>query len=118
MSSFRNLRLMPRLAGSFALVALLAGVVGVAGFLGLHDTQTELVGLTQATPRLISLLKADSDINAAIGLTRGSIMTFERTQVVAGARAAQAARLDGWTRFQQYAALPPSSAADRTQRPG
>ena len=115
MSRFRNLRLMPKLIGSFALVALIAGVVGLSGFLGLHDTQTELIGLTHATPRLITLLKADSDINAAIALTRGSIMTFDMAQATSAAQAAQAARTDGWTRFQLYAALTPSSAADRTK---
>jgi hypothetical protein len=43
MSWHRNLRMTPKLVGSFILVAFLTGVVGAAGFVGLRS-QNDAVG--------------------------------------------------------------------------
>ncbi len=112
MSWFRNLSMTPKLIGSFVLVALLAGVVALAGYSGLSSTESKLVGLTQSAPRLIYLLKADGDLTAAMNFTRGSIMTFDKQQAAREAESAQAARENAWAQFASYEALTPTSAED------
>ena len=113
MAWITHLHLMPKLIASFVLVALLAGVVGAAGFAGLHSTQGKLVDLTHTAPRLIYLLKITNDVNAAISDTRGSIMTFDKGQARAAAVAAQARRAAALQQFNQYQTLPAINAVDK-----
>jgi len=90
------------LIGSFLLVALLAGGVGLAGFIGLHTTRGKLADINNTSTRLVLLLETGDDVNTALADLRGSIMTPDFGQsaqlaTVAGQFRSQAAQL-----FHQY----------------
>jgi len=109
---FRNMRMTPRLVGSFVLVALLAGVVGLAGYVGLTSTRSNLVAITNSSPRLVLLLKADSEVATTTADLRGSIMSPDPGKSAQLATAAEAARSAAAGLFQQYEATPSSGARD------
>src|SRR5690349_18477294 len=66
MAWYRNLRLAPKLIGSFVLVAMLATIVGLVGFTGFRTMQSNLDWITSnSSPSLVYLLKAQGDVNSA-----------------------------------------------------
>ena len=75
MAGLRDLRMATKLVCSFAAVALLACVVGAAGFVGLHTGQSTLHTITvTSSPSLVHLLRTDDDVHAALSATRGVLI--------------------------------------------
>jgi len=66
MSWYRDLRLATKLICSFLFVALLSGLVGGAGLIGLRTGQDRLNSITSTSnPSLVYLLKTQVDLNTA-----------------------------------------------------
>ena len=108
-----NIKLLPKLLGSFVLVSLLAAVVGGAGYMGLRTTQSKMDWVTgNSAPSLVYLLKADGDLSTAIRFTRGAILTNDPAQSNSFGNSAQAARADAWLQWQRYQALPYNNAQE------
>lgn len=106
MAWFRNLRMTAKLTGSFVLIAMLAPLVGGAGFLGLKSVQTTLQWVTDnASPSQIYLLKVDRDISTAIRYSRGAMMSLDRSQTKQYGSLAGVARADAWLQWEHYRAL-------------
>jgi len=114
MGWFRDLRMTRKLIGGFAVVALLAVVVGGTGAIGMGAMQGQMVQVTQvSTPALVSLLDVKDGIDAEMRATRGEILATT---------AAKRADLDGDARnarartqraFAAYLALPCTNARER-----
>jgi hypothetical protein len=92
MTWFSNLRLMPRLIGSFVLVAFLATMVGGAGYLGLRSQNSQVTLLsTVSIPNMISLLDTQRDLNVTMRYGRGAVLEADHacTQQYADKQAAE-----------------------------
>ena len=103
MGWINNIRLMPKLIGSFVLVALLAclvGGVGVNGLGSLHDTVTTLTG--DSVPSLTQAMTIREDIVQAMSATRAIGQTTNASQIAQFVAQAQAARQDALREFQGY----------------
>ena len=99
MKWLRNLRMAPKLIGSFVLVALLAGIIGGVGLQGVRNLQDKVRWNTQvAAPGLVDLLLVQSNINFGIRATRGVILASTAAKIadVSGDAAAS------WAATQQY----------------
>jgi methyl-accepting chemotaxis protein len=109
----RNLRLMPKLMGSFVLVAFLAVVVAAAGLVGMNAMKSKIDTLTQnAVPTLNLLREASASANFAIRYSRGAIITFDPKLSATWADEAATARQEALTQYQAYQALPVGSAQE------
>jgi methyl-accepting chemotaxis protein len=116
MAWFRNLRMTAKLTGSFVLIAMLAPLVGGAGFLGLKSVQTTLDWVTDsASPSQIYLLKVDGDISTAIRYTRGAMMSLDRNQTKEYGLLAGTARADAWLQWQHYRGIVHKDPKERAQ---
>ena len=110
---FRNLRMTPKLIGSFVLVAILAAVVGGAGLLGMNSMNRQINSVTNVdVPSLNHLRQADADLNAAMRFTRGSAMSPSTSMSMTQSNSATTARTDALEEFQAYNALPTGSAQE------
>jgi len=108
-----NIRMMPKLIGSFAVVALLAALVGVTGVMGMNAIRTNLDQVTAVNvPNLNALRQVDADIGSAIRYTRGTAMTSNPTLTRTLIAQAQAERQDGLTQWKKYMALPFNNSAE------
>jgi CHASE3 domain sensor protein len=111
MSWLNNLRMTPKLLGSFIFVALLAMGVGVSGIVGVQAMNGRLVNITgNFVPSDLALLQTQSNVNAAIRYTRGLTLTRDPRliqQYRASAEAARKAALDNYT---IYANIPTMTA--------
>jgi len=112
---FRNLRMTPKLVGSFILIALLAGIVAGAGYLGLRSQNAEVTRITTTSePKIAALLSTQRDMNASLRYTRGAILATSSaldSQRVDKAVAARAQMLQEWQSLQR---LPADDAQQRT----
>jgi len=112
---FRDLRMAPKLIGSFVLVALLGGLGSVVGIFGLNATGSDLS--TIMDKRVASVLDLDSVTSAvheAIRNSRGDVLVVDPTvakTLSANARAAEASALQY---FKLYTKIPFSSTREAT----
>ncbi len=110
-----NVRMAPKLIGSFVLVAALAGVVGGVGVLGMDGMQSRSNWITgNSVPSLVHLLNAKFGLAQSVRYTRGALIATKRAQVVSYAAKAQSFRTGALREFRIYQALPYNSAQERT----
>ncbi len=103
MAWFRNLRVGPKLIGSFMAVALLAVVVGGVGVnaLGtLHNSADVVTG--DSVPSLVQALTIQSDVQKGLSNTRAIGQTQNKTQIAEFASTARASRQDAEAQFKAY----------------
>ncbi len=113
MNWIRDLRLMPKLLGSFVLVALLAAVVAGAGVVGLNGVKSKVDTLTTAdVPSLNALRQASGDVNFAIRYTRGAMITNDAKLAATWAGEAGPMRTDALKQFAIYQSFPYGSAQE------
>ncbi|MGH2389953.1 MAG: HAMP domain-containing protein, partial [Chloroflexota bacterium] len=106
MAWFRDMRMTAKLTGSFVLIAMLALLVGGAGFLGLNSVQSKLDWVTDnASPSQIYLLKVEGDESTAIRYTRGAMMSLDRNQTKQYGALAGVARDDAWRQWENYKSI-------------
>jgi len=114
MGWFHDRRVAPKLIGSFVLVALLTGVVGATGLVGLNAVQSKMDQVTGVqTPNLVYLLKVKDGIDAEKSATRGMVLSTtvaKKTDLNGDATNARA-QVKG--AFQAYLALPFASAHEQ-----
>ena len=104
---FNNLRMAPKLLGSFILVAALSGVVGGAGLAGFAAVQGRLTYIVDdSLPGLVDLMQAQHNVGAAIRNTRGAILTNDPAQLRRFVATARRARATAWRDFRAYQAVP------------
>ncbi|HEY8286241.1 MAG TPA: methyl-accepting chemotaxis protein [Chloroflexota bacterium] len=102
-----NLRMAPKLVGSFVLVALLAGIIGGVGLQGVRNLQDKIRWNTQvAAPGLVDLLQVQSNINFGIRATRGVILASTPPKIADVSGDARASWAATQQYLQQYIALP------------
>ncbi len=107
MKWLNNIRMTPKLIGSFILVALLAAMVGGAGLLGMNSIKAKMDWVTgNSVPSLNALHIVAADINGAIRFTRGDAMTSDPALSLSFEGQAQVMRQDAWQQWQGYQALP------------
>src|SRR5258708_6314730 len=105
MSWLNNIRLAPKMIGSFVLVALLAGLVGAAGIKGINSLQQNVDSLTGDTvPSMLQIANVRDGVDFAFRFSRGVIMSTNPVQQRSFATKAQAGRNDALAQFQQYLA--------------
>jgi len=111
MAWLNNILMAPKLIGSFVVVALLAGVVGGAGLLGLDAMQSRMDSITgNATPGLVYLLTVQSNVNWEMRATRGVILARTPAKIADVSGDAVAARAAALGAFKNYQALPHNTA--------
>ncbi len=111
MAWLNNILMAPKLIGSFVVVALLAGVVGGAGLLGLDAMQSRMDSITgNATPGLVYLLTVQSNVNWEMRATRGAILARTSAKIADVSGDAVAARAAALGAFSSYQALPHNNA--------
>jgi methyl-accepting chemotaxis protein len=72
---YRNLRMMPKLIGSFVLVAILAAMVGGAGLLGVSALGSSVNTITADTlPSITALIRTQRDMNESMNNTNETIV--------------------------------------------
>ena len=108
MTWFRNLRLSPKLIGSFVLMAFLAALVGGTGFLGMGAMKAQVNNLTSDyAPSINQLRLVQADLNAAL-LAQANANAASKDPT-------QAIRADAAQHLQAVLAIPssdPQEAAD------
>ena len=111
---FTNLKLMPKLVGSFSSVALLAALVGAVGVVGLSTVNDHAQTMaTRSTPALVDLLAIHDNINWEMRAIRGEILASTDAKIadVSGdAVNARAKIVQALTRYQALPSLSPSDA--------
>jgi len=107
MSWFRNLRMTPKLVGSFVLVAALAALVGGAGYLGLRSQDSQVGHLaTVSVPNIVAVLNIERDLNATVRYTRGDLIDPTRAGSEQAAGQAATLRTQAQREWQAYLQLP------------
>ncbi|HVC79407.1 MAG TPA: methyl-accepting chemotaxis protein [Chloroflexota bacterium] len=102
-----NLRMAPKLVGSFVLVAILAGIIGGVGLQGVRNLQDKIRWNTQvAAPGLVDLLQVQSNINFGIRATRGVILASTPAKIADVSGDAKNSWAATQQYLQQYIALP------------
>lgn len=115
MAWYRNLRLTPKLIGSFVLVAILAAVVGGAGFAGLHSQNTQVDRLTSVSiPSLGHIQDVQADTLMADAYLQGGILTAAQSGVNLMIDSAGAAEAQAQKDWQAALDLPFDTAAAAT----
>ncbi len=103
MQWFRNLRISPKLIGSFVLVALLAVLVGGIGISNLGTLRGSFDAVSgDSVPSLVQALTIRSDIQQAMMDSRAVGQAHSAAQVAQFEAAAQAARQDAAAQFKVY----------------
>jgi methyl-accepting chemotaxis protein len=111
MGLFNNLKVTGRLLGSFALVIVLACLVGGAGVRGLTDVQGRMRTVTSvSTPALVNLLHVHDFINFGMRGSRGVILASTAAKIADVSGDVENARTGALKAFQTYLALPGKSA--------
>jgi len=115
MAWFRNVRMTPKLIGSFVLVAILTAVVAGAGFLGLQAQDSQVAHISNVSvPNVVALLETQRDLANAVRYSRGEILASSSTEIAqfqAKAAAARALALQDW---QVELASPFDNAQEQT----
>ncbi|HXT35097.1 MAG TPA: methyl-accepting chemotaxis protein [Chloroflexota bacterium] len=107
MKWLNNIRMAPKLIGSFVLVALLAALTGGIGLIGLSTVHSHLTAITQnSVPAELQLRAADSAIHEAMRNSRGDVMTSDPAQGKLLAQAATTAEGEAEKQFHAYASSP------------
>ena len=79
---FEDLRLRPKLLGSFIAIALLAAVVGGVGVAGLNTVNSQAQAMaTRSTPALVDLLTIHDNINWEMRAIRGEILAATAAKI-------------------------------------
>lgn len=92
MAWYRNLRMTPKLVGSFILMAVLTTVVGGAGYLGLRTQNSSLNTLTTISVPAVALLQGtELDLADAIRYSRGAVLATNKADIASYATKAEAA---------------------------
>ena len=116
MTLFKDMHLSAKFTASFLLVAILAGVVGIAGYTGLHIGENKLQAITaDANPSLVYLLETENDVNGATAAGRtvllGSSFSIAVPDMAALRAQWSAATAGAATQFSRYLALNPRKTA-------
>ena len=99
----KNVRMAPKLIGSFVLVAALAGVVGGVGVIGMDSMQSRMDQISGVnTPNLVYLLQVKDGIDAEMRATRGEILADTPAKIKDLAGDAEAARVDRLERSDRH----------------
>ncbi len=113
MGWLENLRLTPKLLGSFVVMALLTVSVGAAGFLGITSVNNQTQSIRDsAAPALIDLLSIHDNINWEMRATRGEILASTPAKIADVSGDAEAARANIRSYLSKYKTLAIGSAAD------
>jgi methyl-accepting chemotaxis protein len=105
-----NVRLGRKLMGSFIVLALLAGIVGGAGFLGLQSLHNRLNRVSNVSgPKLVDLLTIQGNINWEMRATRGEILASTAAKIADVSGDAVAARAAVAQAYTALLALPADS---------
>ena len=100
-----------KLLCSFATVALLACVVGGAGLIGLHTSQSKLHTITtNASPSLLYLVRTDDAVHTALSATRGVLIANDPGTTNTLLAQGTAARNDAQQQFKLFEALATQSS--------
>jgi methyl-accepting chemotaxis protein len=102
---FGNIRMTPKLIGSFILMALLACMVGISGLNGITSLQRSADLITGDTvPGLVQAQKISFDIAAAMTASRGTLIATDPTARPGLAVQAKQYREDALRQFTAFAA--------------
>jgi methyl-accepting chemotaxis protein len=102
-----NIRMTPKLLGSFVLVALLAGVVGGVGLIGMANIHAQLQRVTNtASPAQTDAVLVQDNVNFEMRATRGEILASTAAKIADVSGDAEAARAAAWQALLHLRALP------------
>ena len=114
MSWFKNLRLTPKLVGSFSLMAVLAAIVAGATYLGLSAQNAQVTHLKNVSFANVSVIQdAQSDMNAAIRYSRAAVLASTTTQITTYGDKAIAFGTQAQQDWQASLALPVDNAQEQ-----
>ena len=103
MKWLNNIRMTPKLIGSFVLVALFAALICAIGMLGFSTVQTDTDAVTgDSVPGMVHVLTAKDDVSTATRFTRGILLSTNLAQRRFFAQQAGAARQEAWNLFSNY----------------
>src|ERR1035437_4317245 len=104
---FRDLRMMPKLIGSFILLAFLAAAVGTAGLVGLNTLDSEVNSIsTVNVPNITYLFRTRADVADSVRYTRAAVLATTASQSKAYADKAAVTREQAKTDWQTLRSLP------------
>jgi signal transduction histidine kinase len=111
---FRDLRMMPKLIGSFILLAFLAAAVGTAGLVGLNTLDSEVNSIsTVNVPNITYRFRTKADVADSVRYTRAAVLATTASQSKAYADKAAVTREQAKTDWQTLRSLPSLGEADR-----
>ena len=114
MSWYRNLRMTPKLIGSFVVMAILAAVVAGAGYFGLQAQNTQVTHIkTVSYPNVAAIQNTLLDSADAIRYSRGAILASTTAQSASLADKALAADALAAKDWQTTLALPFDNAQEQ-----
>ena len=110
---FRNLRMTPLLISSFALVAILAGIVGGAGLLGLHDEDSQFQHVDNVSvPGLSHIQDVQWYSVCVAAYSESALLSTRQSDVNVMVDHATAARNAAMQAWQAVLAIPFDSSAE------
>jgi methyl-accepting chemotaxis protein len=110
---FENLRLRPKLLGSFIAMALLAAVVGGVGVAGLTTVNSQAQTMaTRSTPALVDLLTIHDNINWEMRAIRGEVLAATAAKIADVSGDAVQARANIVQALKHFQVLPSLSPVD------
>ena len=114
MSWFRNLRMTPKLIGSFVLMAVLAAVVAGAGYLGLQSLDTQFNTVKNVSvPNVTAIQNTQYDIAQAIRYSRGALLSGNATDSASYVDKSTAAQKQAAADWQTSLNLPIDGAREQ-----
>ena len=114
MTRLHSTSMMPKLIGSFVLVAILAAAVGAAGLFGLNTLNNNISTISTVHLRNITdLLRTRSYLADAVRYTRAALIVPSKSQGEIDAKTATTARDDASSDWQTYRSLRGLNGTDR-----